>query len=640
MVVGIGASAGGIQALQAFFAALPDYPGIVFTVVMHLSPEHESNLPQVVQPHTAMPVEQVRGHIHMEPDHVYVIPPNQNCEIVDRHIILTDFEEARGRYTPIDVLFHTLAENEPHSVGILLSGSGSDGTLGMQALKANGGVVMVQSPEEAEDHAMPRSAMATGLVDFVLPAAALAVKLLELRQYGMPDDALAYSKTLSEPVIDMLRQILWRLEIQTGYDFSGYKHTAVLRRLDRRMRVLQMETLSAYLTYLHSQAHEAQVLMKDLLISVTRFFRDPEAFEALREQIIPRLFEGKTQSDEVRVWVPGCATGEEAYSIAMLLLEQADTLAVRPGIRLFASDLDEGALLQAREGLYPETIAADVSEARLQRFFVRERQAYRVKKELRDVVIFASHSLIKDPPFSRLDLISCRNLLIYLQRGLQEQVVELFHYALQPEGDLFLGSAERPEGIAKLFHVIDPVHHLFRRQPTHALAPLPDLPMSVTMPRRMRSSRSRLITPQQVASDAELHRQVLETHAPPSLIVDAEANVVHISETATRYLQFPRGSPSLNLYRVALPELRQVLKGALYRALEEAEATISTPMAVEIQGDRRLVQLYVMPSCRSPDSQRCQFSSSVPAARKASPPICVDVPWAFKRLATWDHSNR
>ena len=533
--------------------------------------------------------------MRMQPDHVYVIPPNQNLEITDGHLVLSDFEAPRGQRAPIDVLFRTLAQSHPDGVGILLSGSGSDGTLGMQAIKEHGGVLMVQSPEEADYDAMPRSAIATGLVDFVLPLAALAAKLLELHPHDLLNDLLQQPETLPARESEVLQQILRHLETQTGHDFSGYKHATVLRRLARRMRVVQAENLSAYLGYLHGQAHEAQALMKDLLISVTRFFRDPEALEALREQVIPSLFEGKGPGDEVRVWVPGCATGEEAYSIAMLLLEQAGTLAAAPTLQLFASDLDEEALTCGREGLYPISIAVDVAEARLQRFFVREPEAYRVKRELRDVIIFTPHSLLKDPPFSRLDLISCRNLLIYLQRDLQEQVLKLFHYVLEPEGRLFLGSAESVESTAHLFRATDATHRLYRRQSVEGLARLPDLPLSITTPRWRRPSRPRPATSQQAASDAERHRQMLEAHAPPSLMVDAEANVVHVSERATRYLQYPSGSPSPNLYRAILPELRLELRSALYQALERAEATIGTPTSVEIRGTRRLVQLYVTP---------------------------------------------
>jgi two-component system, chemotaxis family, CheB/CheR fusion protein len=431
-----------------------------------------------------------------------------------------------------------------------------------------------------------------------LPSAELAAKLLELCQHGLPDTLSQLPEALPESEEDALQKILRLLHVRTGHDFSGYKAATVLRRIGRRIRVAQVENLSTYLGYLRGHPYEAQALLKDLLISVTTFFRDPEAFEALRVQVIPKLFEGKGPGDEVRVWVPGCATGEEAYSIAMLLLEQIDTLKMPPHLQVFACDLDEEALVYAREGFYPDAIAADVSEARLQRFFVREGAYYRVKKELREIVLFAPHSLLKDPPFSRLDLTSCRNVLIYLQRNLQENLVKLFHYALKPEGYLFLGSAESLEGVSSLFRAVDKTHRLYRRAPlpSPAMAHLPDLPLSSTAGGRMSLPRPRPVTPQQAVSDAELHRQALEMHAPPSLIVDADANIVHVSETANRYLQFPSGSPSLNLYRAALPELRLELRTALYRALERHEAMFSTPVPVEIQGQQRLVQIYVTPT--------------------------------------------
>jgi two-component system CheB/CheR fusion protein len=340
----------------------------------------------------------------MEPDHVYVIPPNQTLAITDGHLVTADFEAPRGRRAPIDVLFRTLAERHPDGVGILLSGGGTDGTVGMKAIKEHGGVLMAQSPEEAEYETMPRSAIATGLVDFVLPAAALAAKLLDLRQHGLPATRPASPERLPEREEDALQQILTQLQSRTGHDFRSYKPATVLRRIARRMRVAQVEGLAAYAGYLREHAPEAQALLKDLLISVTTFFRDPEAFEAVRVQILPTLFVGKAPDEEVRVWVPGCATGEEAYSLAMLLREQVETLAAPPRLQLFASDLDEEALTYARDGLYPGAIAADLSAERLQRFFVPEGAYYRVKPELRDMILFAPHNLLKDPPFMRLAL--------------------------------------------------------------------------------------------------------------------------------------------------------------------------------------------------------------------------------------------
>jgi two-component system CheB/CheR fusion protein len=636
LVVGMGASAGGIRALQHFFTALPGRPGMVFVVVVHLSPDHESTLAQVLQAYTPMPVAQVRGRVRLEPDHVYVIPPSHNLKLSDGHLIVTDIEAQRRLRAPIDMFFRTLAEQHPDGIGILLSGGGTDGMVGMKAIKEHGGLLMVQSPEEAEYETMPRSAIATGLVDFVLPAAELAAELLKLRQHERPARQWEKPDALPESDADAPRQILRLLEIQTGHDFSGYKSATMLRRLERRRRVTQTKTLTAYLTYLHSHAHEAQALLKDLLISVTTFFRDRAAFEALWAQVIPQLFAGKGPGDKVRVWVPGCATGEEAYTIAMLLLEQADTLETLPQIQIFASDIDKAALTYARNGLYPEAIAVDVSEARLQRFFVREGHYYRVKPELRALLLFALHNLLKEPPFSQLSLISCRNLLIYLQRDWQEKVMELFHYALKPEGYLFLGSAENLDCFSGgLFRAIDSTHRLYRRAqpPDSGSVQLPELPLSATRPGRFTPLGPRPMNPSQSASEAELHRKALEAHAPPSLLVDADANIIHVSDTANRYLQFPSGVPSLNLYSAALPELQLHLKIALSQALGGAEATFSAPVPVEIRGQRRLVQLYVAPVTRPPTPRLAlavfaEGSLLAPETQSAAAPVAGVVdPW-------------
>ncbi|MGE3538806.1 MAG: CheR family methyltransferase [Candidatus Tectimicrobiota bacterium] len=599
-VVALGASAGGIQALQRFFGALPPHPGMAFVVVVHLAPDRESALPQVLQRCTSMLVQQVTGALRMEPDHVYVIPPNQDIKVMDGHLLVTPFVEPRGRRAPIDVFFRTLATLHPDSIGIVLSGGGTDGTVGLKAIKEAGGVIMVQSPDDAEVETMPRSAIATGLVDFVLPAAELAQRLPTLRQTARsapPSLAAEPPVSSSDSATGPSDQILQLLLARTGHDFSGYKPSTILRRLDRRMRIVQMESLSTYLDYLRDHPYEAQVLLKDLLISVTTFFRDSDAFEVLRTQAIPQLFAGKGSNDEVRVWVPGCATGEEAYSIAILLLEQVDTQRPRPHLQVFASDLDEEALTYAREGLYPDAIATDVSDGRLQQFFTQEGAYYRVKEDLRDIILFAPHNLLKDPPFSRLDLISCRNVLIYLQRPIQEKVAALLHYALNPEGYLFLGNAESLEGVSNLFDSVDKTARLYRRAslPATGRRHLPDLPLGMATAGRLPLPRVRAVSAPQVLSEAELHRQALEDHAPPSLLVDAEATIIHVSETANRYLQFPPGVPSPNLYRVALPALRLELRAALYRALERREATFSPLVPVEIQGQQRLVQIYVAP---------------------------------------------
>jgi two-component system, chemotaxis family, CheB/CheR fusion protein len=598
MVVGIGASAGGVTALRAFFETVPAESGIAFVVVIHLSPEHESHLPEVLQATVSIPVEQVTARVPLEADRIYVIPPNKNLVLTDGHLDLTEFDEPRGQRAPIDVFFRTLAACHPDGVGIILSGSGTDGAVGMKAIKEHGGVLMAQVPEEAEYDSMPRSAIATGLVDFVLPAADMVDKLREIRRGDSrlrlaedPDD-------LRDGEEATLGRILTQLRARSGHDFSSYKSSTVLRRVHRRMRVAGLADLHAYLQFLRANAGESDALLKDLLISVTSFFRDPESWETLEKKVIPALFEGEDLERGVRVWVPGCATGEEAFSVAMLLLECNARREVPRTIQVFASDLDDDAIARARAGLYPEAIATDVSEERLRRFFVQEGGYFRVRKELRDVVLFTPHSVLRDPPFSRLDLITCRNLLIYLERDLQEKVFELFGYALRPQGFLFLGSSESADAAEDLFHALDKEHRIYRRDP-HAAGGtrcLPDLPLSVAV--RPAPGFRTAVSPARLraASNGDEHRRALETYGPPSVLLNRAYEIVHVSESASRYLRFPSGSPSADAIKVIRKELREELRAVLFQVLEKGKASLSEPIPLQIDGERRLVQLYGRPT--------------------------------------------
>src|SRR5215468_5441911 len=451
IIVTIGASAGGVTALQRFFEALPEEPGAAFVVVVHLDPDHRSELPQILAGRTRMPVMQVNKAEKLEANHVYVIPPDRRVQLIDHEISPTEFEEPRGKRAPIDGFLRSATEHSTDGFAIILSGAGSDGAIGVRAVKEAGGIILVQDPEEAEYSSMPRSAIASGVADFVLPVRDLAARLVEL---------IRIKKTIKqpeEPEVDeeLLRRVIAHLRVRTGHDFSKYKRSTVLRRLGRRMHVTRTDTLSDYYEVLRDRADEAQALLADLLISVTTFFRDHDAFEALKTKVLPDLFEGRELDATIRVWASGCATGEEAYSIAMLLQEEAAKHELRPPIQIFGSDLDARALVVAREGRYPASIEADVSEDRLRRFFVREGDGYRVRQELRDMILFAVHDLLKDPPFSHVDMISCRNVLIYLDRDLQDQVCSTFHYALNPGGFLLLGAAETADNPPGLFRTID-----------------------------------------------------------------------------------------------------------------------------------------------------------------------------------------
>ncbi|HMQ56872.1 MAG TPA: chemotaxis protein CheB, partial [Anaerolineae bacterium] len=463
-VVGIGASAGGLAALKTFFSHVPEASGLAFVVVVHLSPEHKSHLAELLQPQVRMPVRQVTETMPLEADQVYVIPPNANLNTIDTHLRLSELEEKRRERAPIDHFFRTLAQtHDGHAIGVILSGTGSDGTLGLKEIKEQGGLTVVQDPTEAEYDGMPQSAIATGLVDLVLPLAEIPAALLHFSRTEPKVTIPTEGQELDGDERQGLQKVFAQIRARTGRDFSRYKRSTVLRRVSRRMQLAQVEELEQYLTLLRSRPEEVGALADDLLITVTDFFRDPAVFQTLEQEVVPRLFEHKGAEDEVRVWVVGCATGEEAYSLAILLLEAAARREAPPRLQIFASDLHEPSLRKAREGFYPGDIESHVSPARLQRFFQQDNGGYRVRKEVRELIVFAPHNLLGDPPFSRLDLISCRNLLIYLQRDIQHDVIDLFHYALRPEGYLLLGTSETLEA-TELFYPQDKESHLYRKR--------------------------------------------------------------------------------------------------------------------------------------------------------------------------------
>ncbi len=588
--VGVGTSAGGVLALQRFFESLPDTVEAAFVVIVHLDPSHQSELPAILAPRTKMPVVQVTDQIRLEPKHVYVIPPNRQLTIADRRLSLAEFAEPRWQRTPIDLFFRSLAAQRRNDFAIVLTGAGSDGAVGIKAIKEAGGIILVQDPAEAEYASMPRSAIETGAADFILPVREIAAKLPEL----IAGHGRLPAEPLTQPEEEVLEKILSFLRVRTGHDFSKYKKSTVRRRIARRMQVRRAQTLLEYLSVLRDNAEEAQALFADLLISVTTFFRDSGAFKRLAELVIPRLFEGKGAGDQIRVWVAGCATGEEAYSIAMLLQEEAERHEIRPEIQVFASDLDGAALATAREGRYPLAIEADMVEERLRRFFTRESDHFRVTRELRDLVLFARHSLIKDPPFSRLDLVSCRNLLIYLDRDVQQQICATLHFGLRPGGYLFLGSAESADSPLGLFRVIDREAHIYQRMPAAAdhnrivpaLAPirLPE-PLPTKAP----------AFPHRAPNDAMSHRAALERLAPPSALVDESCRILNLSETAGRYIQPSGGALANDVTQLAREEIRFELRTALNRVFTHGEATLSAPIAVRFNGARRRVYFQVKP---------------------------------------------
>jgi two-component system CheB/CheR fusion protein len=592
VIVCIGASAGGVQALQALFEVLPDDTGAAFVVVMHLDPDRSSELQGVLSARTRMRVVQVADRTKLEPNHVYVIPPDRQLELVDHEISAKPFDEPRGQRAPIDLLFRSVAERLGDGCAVILSGAGSDGALGVRAVKESGGIILVEDPDEAEYSSMPRAAIATGVVDFILPVQELARRLGEL---------IKAKQTVTpplEPEVDeeLLRRVLAHLRVRTGHDFSKYKRSTVLRRIARRMQVTRTDSLRDYYDLMRDHAEESQALLGDLLISVTTFFRDREVFDIVAQTVLPQVFQERDPADTIRVWVSGCATGEEAYTLAILLLEEAARHELRPAIQVFGSDLDARALASAREGRYPTSIEADVSEDRLRRFFTREGDQYRVRQEVRDIVLFAVHDLLKDPPFSRVDLVSCRNVLIYLDRELQEQVCATFHYALNPSGFLLLGSSETADNPPGLFRTIDRAARIYQSTATSGDKPrlLPRLLGPMRLHEQV-AQLARAVSPAAALSEAQMHRRAIEKAAPPSLLVDEMHRVLHLSDNAGRFLA-PSGGPitgdAVDLVR---PELRFELRSALHRAFEQGQGTLSLPILVQFNGAPHRVLLQVRP---------------------------------------------
>lgn len=606
IIVGVGASAGGLKALRDFFGSLPADTGLAFVVVTHLHPERESHLAELLQHHTPMEVRQVVERVTIDPNHVYVIPPNRNITVTDQHLDTSEFEEPRGHRMPIDDFFRSLASAHQGAVAVILSGGGTDGSVGVKEIKENGGLIMVQDPEDADYDSMPITAIQTGLADVVLPARELAEKLVTyIRQTPqLPGDP----QELTEQQAETIQRILAQVHAHTGHDLSQYKRSTILRRIQRRMQLNGLASLEGYLGHMRGDANEAFSMFNDILIGVTNFFRDSASWDTLAEEVIPALFTDKSPGGKIRVWSIGCATGEEAYGLAILLLEHAATLNAHFDLQVFASDLHESSLMHAREGVYPSAIEADVSPERLERFFTRHVNHYKVNRELRDIVLFTNHSILRDPPFSQLDLIVCRNVLIYFQRQIQDYIFDVFHYALDPGGYLFLGNSESAEQADHLFRIVDKTHRIYQAKPWRGDYPhVPALPVNI---RRIRRPDLH-ISPRQVFRQnlpelppvEEQHRLALEEYGPPSILVNEDYNILHISETAGRYLLQPKGPITSELLKLVRPDLQSELRAALFQAFEKDKVTVSKPVRLQFNGQPRLVVLSVLPRIPQADAK-------------------------------------
>ncbi|HMQ51704.1 MAG TPA: chemotaxis protein CheB [Anaerolineae bacterium] len=592
-IVGIGASAGGLEAFDKFFTHMPPDSDMAFVLVQHLDPTHESILVDLIRRYTRMEVFQVQDGMKIRPNCIYVIPPNRDMAILHGTLHLMEPSARRGLRLPIDFFFRSLSEDQgERAIGIVLSGTGSDGTLGLKAIKGEGGMAMVQDPLSAKYDGMPRSAISTGMMDFILSPEAMAEQLISYVKHAFvsrikkPEPLLPQSASSLQKIFILLRN-------HTGYDFSLYKNTTIGRRIERRMNVNQIDYIGDYVRYLQQNPTEVETLFRELLIGVTRFFRDQEAFTALEQKVVPRLFYNRPPSEPIRVWVPGCATGEEAFSIAILLREHMERLSQSFEVQIFATDIDDHAIEKARNAVYPDGIAADITPERLGRFFVKEGSSYQVSKPIRDLVIFAVQSVIKDPPFSRIDLISCRNLLIYLGQELQKQVFQLFFYSLKPGGFLFLGNSETLGTAVDSHTIIDSRWRIFQRTTnTSGLRNTLDmLPPPLIRQRLDPDAKS-----DQTLGMRELTEKILlEEYAPPCVIIDERGDVLYFHGRTGKFLEPASGKASFNVLRMAREGLRMPLTAAIRKAINQKQDVIYERLEIQANDEIETVKLTVKP---------------------------------------------
>ena len=569
-IVGIGASAGGLEVLEQFLGSVPPGSGMAFVIVQHLDPTREGIMPELLQRTTGMNVIQVTDRTKVRPDCVYVIPPNKDMSILRGVLHLFEPHEPRGLRLPIDYFLRSLAQDQhEHSIGVILSGMGSDGTQGLRAIKENAGVVLVQDPATAKYDSMPRSAVDAGLADIVAPAEELPGKIIAyLNRTPLlgPTEVVLSDKTNSA-----MEKAVILLRAHTGHDFSLYKRNTLYRRIERRMGIHQIGETAAYVRYLQKNSQELDILFKELLIGVTKFFRDPVAWKKLGDEAIPQLLARRSHGQALRAWVTGCSTGEEAYSLAIAFKEALAK--VRPAenftLQIFATDLDRDAIDKARRGFFPATIASDVSEERLKRYFAKEDHGYRVRGEIREMVIFAPQNLIMDPPFTKLDILSCRNLLIYLGPEVQRKLIPLFHYSLAPGGLLFLGIAETiGSGGGELFRALDAKSRIFQRVENLQQAEPVEFPSSFTVrPPGRAAEHGSSGAPTSLQSQAD--QLVLKRYAPATVLVNDKGDIIYASGHTGKYLEAAAGKANWNLFAMAREYLRYELSGAFQKALRQ-----------------------------------------------------------------------
>jgi two-component system CheB/CheR fusion protein len=632
-IVGIGASAGGLEALEIFLRNVPAGSGIAFVIVQHLDPTHKGIMVELLQRATAMKVVQVTDRLAVEPDRVYVIPPNRDMSILHGTLHLLDPVAPRGLRLPIDFFFRSLADDlQDRSIGVILSGMGSDGTLGLRAIKEKAGAAFVQDPGSAKFDGMPRSAIEAGLADVVATAEELPGRIIAYLSHA---PLIARSdQALEEKAQSALEKVFIILRTQTGQDFSLYKKSTIYRRVERRMGLHQIDRIATYVRFLQENPQETELLFKELLIGVTSFFRDPAAWDQIRNEVLPSLLTRRPGGGVLRAWAAGCSTGEEAYSLAIVFKEALAQ--VKPAgifsLQIFATDLDKDAIDKARAGVYPANIAADVSPERLRRFFIQEERGYRAGKEIREMVVFAPQNIIMDPPFTKLEILICRNLLIYLSPELQKKLIPLFHYSLNPGGILFLGSAETIGASTDLFAPVDVKTRIYHRLgaalgarpiefPSAFVAVSPEA--SAQQPREQRSAAN---------IQTLVDKLILTRFSPAAVLTTAKGDILYISGRTGKYLEPAAGKANWNIFAMAREGLRYELAGAFQKALKSKEAIILKGLRVETGSRDRTVDITVQ-SIAEPEELR---EMVIIVFADAAPPPEVKAPRASGRAAVCD----
>jgi two-component system CheB/CheR fusion protein len=596
MVVGVGASAGGLEAFSQLLAALPADLGMAVVLVQHLAPQHESALPALLSSVSALPVVQVSEGMRVEANRVYVIPPNVQMEIVDGDLHLNPRPSDRSQFTPVDFFLRSLADSaQERAVAVILSGTASDGAAGVREVKGAGGITIAQDPATAKYDGMPRAAIATGMVDLVLSPAEIAAELLRIPRYPFAEAVEAEDgSAFGEP--ELLR-VFSLLRTATGVDFKQYKRATMLRRLRRRMALQKIPSLSQYVKFLEDTPKELQRLYQDVLIHVTRFFREPESFQALTADVFPKIVGNRRGDSPIRVWVCGCATGEEAYSVAIALLEFLGDEVRSTPIQIFATDVSEPAIEHARSGIYPESVAGDLSEDLLRRYFRKVDGSYRVSEAVRDLCVFARQDLTRDPPFSKLDLVLCRNVLIYMTAPLQRKLMATFHYALKPTGFLMLGHAETIGVHNDLFSIAHKQHRIYGRRPTDALPSISfSADYSTAPPQRIKRTEVR---EDGRGLQAEANRMLLDRYAPAGVVVDSEMNIIQFRGQTGRYLEPSPGEPSLSLLKMTREGLLYGVRSALNTARKRRAAVRREGLRVKADGAWHIVNVQVLPLAAS-----------------------------------------